>query len=458
MAGVERAGLGVWAEQSVIGSMLIDPRCVGLVASRMTDSDFTLDANRRLFRAFRDRFARNQVLDPVSVSQDASPGDDGMRTYVMQLMDSTPTAANVEEYIQLARKNSRMTRSQAIGMEISGTVDEETAVKLYREGQAIFSDQGRDDEADMDRATLDFYESLDKAPDFLPWGFPVLDKNLDVGGGNFIVLGGRPSDGKTALALHMAYAQAKTKKVGFFTLEDGNDILYKRLKSAISGVPLRRIMRKALSNQEYELLAATDDEIRARDLTLIDASGWTPEEIISRANYKKFDVIYIDHLQNLRTSGKGRLSRYDEVSDISRQLSTEARASKTVIVALAQLSRPMEKGLRSAPLMSALKESGQIEQDANVIMFIWRRDETSSRTKRYLTIAKNKLGPLGEWKIVFHAPSQRFYPDLVVETPEEAKEPLERQRSDQMTWEDVTGRFDQNFPFGDKEERHDTDR
>lgn len=405
--------------------MLISPECVGLVVSRMAESDFTMEINRKLFCVFRDRFARDQVLDPVSVCETASPGDKAMQDYVLQLMDITPTAANVAEYIDNARNKARIDRVRTIGQQLAVVADEASAVRLLQDGQSIFSEQPRDDEADMERATLDFYDQLNRTPEFLPWGFPILDDNLDVSGGNFVIIGGRPSDGKTALALHMAYEQAKTKKVGFFTLEDGKDVLYMRLKSAVSGVPLRRIMRRHLSQKEYDLLAASNDEIVSRDLTFIEAAGWTVDEIIARANYKKFDVIYIDYLQYIRSSGKGRPGRYDEISDISRELAREARSRKTTIVALAQLSRSGDNGKRSSPLMSALKESGQIEQDANVIMFVWRRDETSSRSKRYLTIAKNKLGPLGEWRIVFNGPIQRFYQELLTETKEDAADPLE---------------------------------
>lgn len=427
MDGAERNRMGFdpWAEQGVIGSMLIDPRCVGLVVSRMTEADFTLETNKRIFLAFRERFAKGQVMDPIMILGDVSPEDPALRQYILQLMDATPTAANVEPYIEEAKRLTKLSRIREIGCQLSAVVEPGEAAQLLKGGQALLSEQGRDDEADMDRATLDFYEYLEKTPDFLPWGFPLLDDNLDVSGGNFVVIGGRPSDGKTALALHMAFEQAKTKNVGFFTLEDSKDVLYSRLKSAISGVPLRNILRRRLSDAEYRLLAASDDEIRSRRLTLIESFGWTAEEIIARSNYHKFDVIYVDYLQYIRGSGKGRPGRYDEISDISRELAREARSSKTTVVALAQLSRPQEKGLRGAPTMAALKESGQIEQDANVIMFVWRRDETSSQTKRYLTIAKNKLGPLGEWKIMFNGSIQRFYPDLVEETPEEAKEPLE---------------------------------
>lgn len=421
MASAEIPGLGVWAEQAVIGSMLIDPRCVGLVVSRMCESDFTMEINRRLFQVFQDRFNRDQVLDLVLVCQEVSSGDARLRDYVLQLMDTTPTAANVEAYIDEARRATRLSRLRDLGASLTAVLEEETAGQLLRDGQAILSGDTANGEADMDRASLDFYDDLEKSPQFLPWGFPLLDDNLDVSGGMFMVLGGRPSDGKTALALHMAFAQAKHRKVGYFTLEDDRRTLFVRLKSAASGIPLRKILRRQLTQQDYALLAASDDEILARKLEIIEAAGFTVQQIISRARYHKFDVIYIDYLQQIRSDAKGRPSRYEEVSDISRQLATEARTSKLPIVALAQLGRPLEKGLRSAPAMSALKESGQIEQDANVIMFVWRRDETSSRTKRYLTIAKNKLGMLGEWKLIFDAKIQRFYPDLVTETSEEAK-------------------------------------
>lgn len=454
MASAEVPKLGVWAEQAVVGSMLIDPRCVGLVVSRMSESDFTMEINRRLFQVFRERFNQDQVLDLVPVCEEVSPGDTRLRDYVLQLMDTTPTAANVEAYIDETRRTTRLFRLRKLGTSLAAVLEEETAGQLLRDGQAILSGQAANSEADMDQATLDFYDDLEKSPQFLPWGFPLLDDNLDVSGGMFMVLGGRPSDGKTALALHMAFAQARHRKVGYFTLEDDRKTLFVRLKSAVSGIPLRNILRRQLTQRDYALLAASDDEIRSRRLKIIEAAGFTVQQIISRARYHKFDVIYIDYLQEIRPDAKGRPSRYEEVSDISRQLATEARVGKIPIVALAQLGRPPEKGLRSAPTMSALKESGQIEQDANVIMFVWRRDETSSRTKRYLTIAKNKLGMLGEWKLLFDAKIQRFYPELVAETAEESKKPhdditpepeykqqtlYEIKGSEPLSWENLIG-------------------
>lgn len=435
---------GAWAEQSVIGSMLIDVRCVGLVMASLTEGDFLLDADRRIFLAYQARFAKNQPMDPVMICEDVAPGDGNFRGYILQLMDTTPTAANVAEYIELVKETARTTKGRSIGQEIAASLTSEEMGRLFQQGLDLLSDRGRDDEADMAKAILEFQNFLDRKPDYLPWGFPLLDDNLDVAPGMFVVLGGRPSDGKTALALHMAYAQAEQKNVGYFTLEDDRNTLFSRLKASVSGVPLRNILRRKLNERDYKLLADVNDEVVKRRLTIIDAAGMTVNDIITRTHAKKFDVIYVDYLQMVRPAIRGRGTRQDEVADISRSLADMARNSGIVVVALAQLSRPAQKGKREAPLMADLKESGQIEQDANVILFVWREDETSSKTPRHLTLAKNKLGLLGQWGITFDGATQKFLPELQSDRPVAKRtEPEYKQQSfyelpgsEPLPWED----------------------
>lgn len=260
-------GQDIWAEQSVIGSMLIDPRVVGLVMADLTGDDFLLEADRRLFRAFQTRFSANQVIDPVLICQDAAPGDRELRDYARQLMDLTPTVANVAEYIEQVRENTRMTKGRGIGREITASFTLEDMGRLFQQGLELLSDRGRNDEADMPQAVLEFQNFLERKPDYLPWGFPLLDENLDVAPGMFVVLGGRPSDGKTALALHMAYAQSARKNVGYFTLEDDQNTLFSRLISSVSGVPLRNILRRSLNERDYQLLADANDEVIKHRLT-----------------------------------------------------------------------------------------------------------------------------------------------------------------------------------------------
>ncbi len=448
----------IWAEQSVIGSMLIDPRVTGLVMAGLTEDDFLLEADRRLFRAFQARFAAGQVIDPLLVCQETAPGDGELRAYILQLMDLTPTAANVAEYIELVRETTRTAKGRNIGREIADSAGSEEMGRLFQQGLELLADRGRDDEADMAKSILEFNDFLERKPDYLPWGFPLLDDNLDVGPGMFVVLGGRPSDGKTALALHMAYAQAERKNVGYFTLEDDRNTLFSRLISSISGVPLRNILRRSLNERDYRLLADSNDEIIKHRLRIIDSAGMTVNDIITRTHADKFDVIYVDYLQMIRPSLRGRGTRQDEVADISRSLADMARNSGVVVVALAQLSRPAQKGKREAPLMADLKESGQIEQDANVILFVWREDETDSKTPRHLTLAKNKLGLLGQWGLTFDGATQKFLPELTTDRPVAKRKPPEQLGPTQMSWEDMETKLDKENPFADKEGQHDKDR
>lgn len=289
------------AEQSVIGSMLIDPKTVGLVVAELSEEDFSLEATRNLFRAFRKLYLENRIMDPVTVLAAIGPQDASMRSYVMELMDRTLTPANIVEYIEQVKRESLRLRLQNIGRELLERLSNpEDAMPLLMRGMELLSGQRQDDEADMERSILDFYEDLKHEPEYLPWGFPELDEGLYVERGDFVVLAGRPSDGKTALALHMAYAQAQTLNVGFFSLETGRKKLFSRLMSSVSRVPGPTLKRRKLSEEEFSLIAAGAGEIRPRKLRVIEAAGWTVDQIAARALARKLDVIYIDYLQLIR--------------------------------------------------------------------------------------------------------------------------------------------------------------
>lgn len=397
-------------EQSVIGSMLIDPRVVGLAVSELTEDDFRLEACRILFRAFRTLYLKNSVMDPITVLASIGPRDETLRDYVMQLMEWTPTAAHISSYIEKVKQDSLNARQRSIGKAIAELEPGEDAMPLYMKGLALLSDQREGDEADMEQAILGFYEDLKHKPGYLPWGFAELDEGMYIERGDFVVLAGRPSDGKTALALQMAYAQAKSLSVGFFSLETNKKKLFSRLMSLVSKVPGAALKRRKLSEEEFSLIASGANEIRSRKLRVVEAAGWTVDQIAARTLARKFDVIYIDYLQLISPNVRGRSTRSDEVADISRALATLARTHKITVVALSQLSRPQDKVKRRPPVLADLRESGQIEQDADAVMFIWREDERNSNAERTLTLAKNKEGQLNNWPLVFQGDIQRFIP------------------------------------------------
>lgn len=396
------------SEQSVIGSMLIDAKTVGLAVSELDETDFTLDACRMLFRAFRTLYFGDRPLDPVSVTNLAAPEDAAMRRYAVELMDRTATAANISVYIQQVKEHTLRLRLRGIGRELMALGANEEALPLLTRGMDLLSRQVREDEADMERSVLDFYKGLERVPEYLPWGFSELDEGLFVERGDFVVLAGRPSDGKTALALQMACAQAEKLSVGFFSLETSREELFSRLMSSASRVSSAALRRHKLSEEEFALLASGSEDLRRRRLTVVEAYGWTAEQVAARTLARKFDVIYVDYLQMLRPTQRGRSTRNDEVADISRTLAELARVHRITVVALSQLSRPGEKGKRRPPVLADLRESGQIEQDADVVLFVWRKDEGSSNADRTLTLAKNKKGQLNNWPMVFRGDIQRF--------------------------------------------------
>lgn len=441
----------VGPEQSVIGSMLIDPRVVGLVVEELTEADFTLEINRRIFRAFRKLYLDDRGLDHITLLDVVGSSDAAVNRYVLELMDLTPTAANVREYIALTRKNTLKVRMREIGSQLMALDDPADALPIFRRGEELLAAQGRDDEADMSKCMVEFTDSLDTVPQGIPWSFRFLNEELAIDSGCFVILGGRPSDGKTALALHFAYKQAETMRVGFFSLETGRKTLFSRLVSSVTGIPGKKIRRRNLSEMEYGLIELNSDNIVSHSLRIVEASGWTVEQIEARVMARKFDVVYVDYLQLIQPSSR-RSNRQDEVADISRALANMARKHGIVVVALSQMPRPSTEK-RTEPKMSDLRESGQIEQDADAIMFIWRKDETTSDAERILSLVKNKEGPLGTWPLVFRGDIQRFVPD--------DPEPEYRQQafyelpgSEKVPWEEKSpqkdissGQSDEKLPF-----------
>lgn len=404
----------VAAEQAVIGSMLVDDTgtAVALAVSGISEEDFLMESDKALFRAFREKYLSGEVADPVTVLNAVAPGDRDMLDYLRQLMEITPTAANVSEYIRIAKEKSQINKLRAIAGEIADVISPQDAMEHLARGMDLLSQEGRDDESNAAETMTAFLGDLKRTPQYLPWGFDFLNENVYAEKGDFVIVAGRPSDGKTALALHMAYEQAKTLSVGFFSLETGRLKLAGRLASAVSGIPLGKMKSRATTGEEQMLIASAANEIAQRGLTFIDAAGWTAAQIEARTLARRFDVIYIDYLQLIAPAdSKRRTDRNSEVADISRSLATLARRHKVAVVALSQLSRPEQKTKRRAPVLADLRESGQIEQDADAVMFIWRQSETDSQTRRFLTLAKNKEGMMGDWGLCFRGEIQRFIPE-----------------------------------------------
>ena len=436
------------AQSSVLGSMLIDARCIPEVLSHLHPEDINEGLSRNIFVAIRDLFLDGETVDPVTVLNKLGEATKERRRYVMALMEVTPTAHNVGEYINIVREESKARQLRELGAALSECHRLEDAQELMGRANDLLADRHGVQSVSMMEALKRFYDRQDTKQEYLTWGLDFLDEGLYVSPGNMIVLGGRPSDGKTAFALSTAYHQAKSQRVGFFSLETDDDTLFDRLFSSVAKVDSKRIKRRELTEADSDALARRVSEIKARDLHLVEAAGMTVRDIQAYALARKFDIIYVDYLQLIRASG--RMSRYDQVTEISQDLHRMAQKHKITVVALSQLSRAekMKDGTVRSPTLSDLRESGQIEQDADVVLFIYREKPNELRSPRNLRVAKNKEGETGGLPLLFDGATQSFYPDYArmrqMQEQAEAEEPQE-EVCEQVQFREVKDNGDMPF-------------
>ena len=411
------------AQNSVIGSMLIDDKCVPLVLSKLREEDFIDPICRNFFRAIRSLSLAGKPVDPVTVSGELKAGNDYVR-WVKEITDVTPTAANVEMYIGQVLEASMLYRFRELcdlGMKC---FDSTQAEELARKMSLVFSATDRMPRmtgAERFAALVEDLKNPEK-PKYLPWGFPTVDRAAYAELGDMILLGGYSSSGKTLLSILMATAQARAGyKVGYYSLETSPKKMTVRQTSALGQIPLERLKKKNLLDSDWPKIAeAASIGAGEGSYTIMQAAGSTVDDIISDALGHGYQVVYVDYVQRLRVAGLRVDNPRVVVSEVSQRLKDFAQSTKTAVVALAQLSRPEtvlvddrdEKGQKVkrkviiAPSMHSFKESGQLEQDADLAFLLWAKDYENNDSNRILKIGKNKEGFRKSVELVFHGETQ----------------------------------------------------
>lgn len=397
------------AQKSVIGSMLRAPGLVGDVITELQPGDFS-ELGREIFKAIRDLYLDGEKIDAVLVL-DRTVGDKKrIRSVLLDALDNTPTASNWREYMAVVKRETRDRRIQSIGLSLaSSAMTGEDARPLVAELNTLLMDRQGVECLGMEQALLNFYDEYEHKPEYFSWGLDFLDEGLTAESGDFVILGGYPSDGKTALALSMAYEQAKTKRVGFFSLETKNSKLFNRIFSSVAKVSGKRIKRRELDSEDFYRMEQKADEIKHRNLYLIKASSMTAADIQTYTRARQFDVVYIDYLTLILDDGRGSV---EKATNISKSLHRMAQDNDVMVVALSQLSRPEDKSKPKPPTLASLRDSGQIEQDADIVMFIYREEPGLLRSRRILRVAKNKEGETGQIPLLFNGDIQTFTQDM----------------------------------------------
>ena len=395
------------AEQGVLGSMLIDGETVGPMLLAVCEDDFQVPENRNIFRAFRELYGLGRAPDPILVNEHLG-GSYGK--YLAELMEVTPTAANAEAYAKSLRETSRLWRLRQIGLQLTQAADLEDCRELADQANMLLCERGGVRRLDMRRGIQEFFlrHGEGKKQDFIRWGFSRLDETLHVTGGDMVVIGGYASAGKTAFALQIAFHIAGKKRVGFFSYETSADKLLDRMVACQAMTSYQKIMSGEMKKPDLEQVYDMREHLRAPQLELLETSGMTVSGIGSYAMARHYDVIVVDYLQKIPAAGRGRpLSDFERVSQVSGDLQQLGRRTGKVIIALSQLSRPDGEG--KAPTMSSLRQSGQIEQDADVVLLLYKEYPKETHSRRCLDIAKNKDGLAGVGVLLdFDGDNQRF--------------------------------------------------
>lgn len=386
------------AQYSVLGSVLIEPSLAPKVIHHTRMSDFS-GSCQTVYAAMRKLFQDGNPIDVVMVA--AALGDN-YRQFLMQLMEITPSAANLDYYISLVRERSKILSVQDIANQILMAKDSEQIKSLLEKASGLMVDKSSLRITTMTDALKSFMERHTGEVKYLTWPVSELNDRLYSEPGDFILIGGRPSAGKSAWALQCAEYWAKTMKIGFFSLETNSEKLFDRLMASHVGLSMDAIKRNTISASQWDDICAITNDIISLDFEIILAAGMTPADIKAVTMMRGYHLIIIDYVQLIESSGHNRT---EQVTNISLALHRMAQDMGVTVVALSQLKR---KDDDSIPDSSDLRESGQLEQDADIIMMLKLEDQDKPDGPRKMYITKNKEGTCPMIRLDFDGKHQRF--------------------------------------------------
>ncbi|MGQ9675760.1 MAG: replicative DNA helicase [Chloroflexota bacterium] len=426
------------AEEALLGSLLIDSQAVSRVASFLKPDDFYLDRNRLIYAVYLDLYNRREPSDFVLVCDELERRGQlervGGASYLTSLVSSVPTAAHAEHYGRLVERCSILRRLINAGAQIAAIGYEEptdTDSALDRANQILFGVAKRRVSrgfVSLGEALKDYFDQLDYLHQHkgeiigIPSGFKDLDQlTRGFHRSDLIIIAGRPSVGKTSFALGIASDAAVKHKVptAVFSLEMSTEQLVQRLLCSEAAVDSQRVRSGFIDEYEWHRISEAFGTLSEAPMFIDDTPGISTMELRIKARQLKAEenlgLIIVDYLQLMQ--GRGLENRVQEVSEISRGLKALARELDVPLIALSQLSRAVESRQDHRPQLSDLRESGSIEQDADVVIFLHREELYNPNTERKniadVLLAKHRNGPIGQVPLRFF-PAQTRFADLEV--------------------------------------------
>ena len=433
----------VEAEQSLLGGLLLDNQAWEKIADLVSVDDFYRDDHRRIFRHIGKLIEAGRPADVVTVLESIEASEDQDKTggvaYLGSLSQNTPSALNIRRYAELVRERAVQRKLAQVATDIAeialspsgkdvGQLLDEAETRILEIGEAGSRNRVGFEEIQpvlarvMER--IDFLFHRDNPSDVtgVPTGFVDLDeKTAGLQAGDLIIVAGRPSMGKTAFALNMAEHVAVDNglPVAIFSMEMGGTQLAMRMLGSISRVDQHRMRTGRLTDEEWAKLSSAMGKLHDAPIFIDETAALNALELRARARRLrrqcgKLGLIVVDYLQLMSAANQsGGENRATEISEISRGLKALAKELEVPVVALSQLNRALEQRNDKRPMMSDLRESGAIEQDADVILFIYRDevyfpDKPESQGKAEVIIGKQRNGPIGRIDLTFLGQYTRF--------------------------------------------------
>ena len=413
----------VSAEQAVIGSMLIDSRCIPDVIEKLKGNEFYIQQNRDIFETIYSMFSYSQTIDPITVLDQMKVRGvykDTSDDYVAELMRITPTAANVLEYCSIVSDRALLRNLASAADEIndivySGSGEAENMLEAAeRKIYALRNGRNVGGLMPISAVVQSVYENLSEAASSgnkipgLPTGLPDLDRNiLGLNKGELILIAARPGMGKTSIALNIAMHVAKNvdKTVAVFSLEMSREQLVSRLLAGEGLVPSQNLLTGQLNTEEWRRIAAAAQVLSATDMRIDDNPNLSVSDMNAQCRrVNNLGLVVIDYLQLMQSAGGDSRkysgeNRQQVVSDISRMLKIMAKELNVPVICLSQLNRASEGRNDKRPQLSDLRESGAIEQDADVVIGLYRdgyfNKESDNPNLAEAIILKNRKGQTG---------------------------------------------------------------
>lgn len=435
------------AEMSVLGLCFLDNSLIGKILEEVNGDMFYNDANKKIYEAIKKMYENNIALDITTITEELDKSKDlaavGGIEYLTDVIDSVVTASNIDYYINIIKEKAIIRRliNTATDIITESYNAEENITSLLDNAEKSILEVIRSRQTTEFRpineilknaqAQLEFLSQNKSTISGLETGFYDLDKATSgLHEGEMIVLAARPGMGKTAFALNIATHAAKTTKkaIAIFNLEMSAEQLVNRMISAIGGIDGRKLQNGQLNQNDWKKYNEAISQLANTNIYVEDNASITSNDIRAKCRRlatkpEGLGLIIIDYLQLLTTGGKRPESRQQEVSDISRSIKTMAMELKVPVIALAQLSRNAEKRENNEPMLADLRESGSIEQDADIVMFINRKDYYKAKTElgknenveTDIIIAKHRKGGTGKFTVLFEPTMMNFRNYMVME-------------------------------------------